>query len=793
MHQITHTHRILSPENGFLLGNGDLSVSVYQTETAIVWRFGKGNVWDRRLDLRDDPKPAHIDEVRRGILEEGWQVGTIGENLTALKGSKDEKRMREICQGSPKSYETRPYPCPKPVGELAMHLPPDLMNLDIRQTLSIEDGVVSIQCEQPGVFRLSLECWVDSRENILAVDWKAEDVPEQKYGHTPSIWFSLYRWADPRVEVFAARQYAKFRTGLVCGTNDPEKATPLPLPIAEEADGLWRIRQDFYPEKTYPQGSCCLMAPLSGEKTELPRWPLPDTAALHILPDEMAGCLTVGVTATGDLYGDTEGLTRLHELAGKPDFRETSRKNLAEDMKAYWSHSSFQCGEPLLENLWYENLYAFRCVYKKGTVPPGLFFPSTIGDYAHWHGDYHSNYNFQQPFWGICTSNHPEGLDSYFDGMEFFFRIGRKIARDYYSSRGVFVQLTAFPIDAEDDPIGVVPLGRMAYMTGWASSLYWYRYLCTLDKEWLNKTGYPAIRECALFFTDFLKLGPDGKYHAFPSNQGEEGFSGNPADFCDREEVADHLCYCLRSAIAAAEVLKTDEDLVSTWKNLLANYAADKAAAFPEGSLEQYRCAQNPPEFRANYLMERDLAKENTAWPAHGHYVHDWYFGHYPLIQIKRLYMGMSDTSLDYPRFLEEIRRWRHPNGLCWAMSVAHYGQIGAWTETLGVLGPLTEYILQSWDGCLRLFAGIPENVDLSFQNFRARGAFLVSASRKNGVVEQFSVFSEKGDDCSFVSPWPSAQILDEEGKNIEVFQDSWGRETFHTAPGILYELKPGQ
>ena len=63
---------VLQPEEGLLVGNGDLSVSIYQKPGQLAWRFGKNDVWDRRLDTSDDPEPAHIDEIARGIRDEGW-------------------------------------------------------------------------------------------------------------------------------------------------------------------------------------------------------------------------------------------------------------------------------------------------------------------------------------------------------------------------------------------------------------------------------------------------------------------------------------------------------------------------------------------------------------------------------------------------------------------------------------------------------------------------------------------------------------------------------------------------
>jgi alpha-L-fucosidase 2 len=145
----------------------------------------------------------------------------------------------------------------------------------------------------------------------------------------------------------------------------------------------------------------------------------------------------------------------------------------------------------------------------------------------------------------------------------------------------VFIQLSGYPIHAKDDPLGVAPMGRMAYMTGWAMNQYWWRYLYTLDTEWLRSTGYPVIRDCALFYTDFLQKGDDGLYHAFPSNQGEDGFTGDPKDYTDRAQVMVHARYCLRAAISASEILNVDDDLRGQWRDRLESCAGDNGQPGP--------------------------------------------------------------------------------------------------------------------------------------------------------------------------------------------------------------------
>ena len=615
-HVIEIDERVLAPEEGMLLGNGDLSASVYQARDGIIWRFGKPDVWDRRLDLSDDPKPADIDEIAHGIQVEGWKCGPYGGPVEATRGTKSPKRMRELCQGTPPSYIHRPYPCPKPVGELALRLPPDMAGMKIRQRLSIEEARLAITCSWPSGVQVEIDSFIHPVWNVLVVHWKVAHWNEQtRMGQKPPVWFSLYRWPDPTIQAFAARFFAESRHGAF-RECESSKATPLAPPVVKQDDGAWFIEQAFPPDPLFKDGFRYLMAPLAPQAAIEPvEMAATGEACLHALPraDATEGWMAVVVATSSDPGGPVECWRRLRAAVSEgpaQDFRgakgdkgvgparnfrgakgdkgvgparnfrgakgdrgegpaatfarwsEENRTQAAE----FWSKSRLRIADPLLENLWYETFHARRSTYRRGIVPPGLFLPSTVQDYSHWHGDYHMNYNFQEPFAGDYTANHLELGDAYFDGVKFMLPIGRKIARDYYHCRGVFIQLSMFPIEPADDPLSVAPMGRMAYMTGWAVNQYWWRYLHTLDKDWLSTTGYPVLRDAALFYTDFLKRGEDGLYHIFPSNQGEDGFSGNPKDYTDRAQVMQHMRYCLRATIGAAEALGVDEDLQKAWR-----------------------------------------------------------------------------------------------------------------------------------------------------------------------------------------------------------------------------------
>ena len=423
-HVIEIDGRVLAAEEGLLLGNGDLSVSVYQSADAVIWRFGKGDVWDRRLDLSDDPRPAHIDEIARGIRDEGWKCGPYGGPVVATRGTKNPKRMHELCQGAPPSYTRRPYPCPKPVGELALHLPPDIPGLKIRQRLVIEEARLEITCSWPSGVKIEIESFVAPAPNVLVVHWKVENWNERtQMGQKPPAWFSLYRWADPTIQAFAARFFAECRHNGFYECSSP-KATPLAPPVAKQEGGIWQIEQAFPPDPLFPAGFRCVMTPMASPAGIEPvNMAATGEAWLHVLPQAPAasGWVAVAVTTSSDRGGPLEEARRIRaRLGDRPEaaVQQWAAENRAKAVE-FWSRSRVRIQDPLLENLWYETLHARRCAYRRGTVPPGLFLPSTVRDYSHRHGDYHTNYNFQEPFTGDYTANQIEVGDAYFDGVKF--------------------------------------------------------------------------------------------------------------------------------------------------------------------------------------------------------------------------------------------------------------------------------------------------------------------------------------------------------------------------------------
>jgi alpha-L-fucosidase 2 len=95
---------------------------------------------------------------------------------------------------------------------------------------------------------------------------------------------------------------------------------------------------------------------------------------------------------------------------------------------------------------------------------------------------------------------------------------------------------------------------------------------------------------------------------------------------------------------------------------------------------------------------------------------------------------------------------------------------------------------MQSYQGTVRLFPNWPKDKDAAFKNLRAAGAFLISASQKNGRVDEITILSEKGSDLRLIVPWgASGTIVTPQGSK-EIIS---GSLHIKTRPGEQIKLYP--
>jgi len=838
---LSYDRKILSPESGEILGNGDLSVSVYQTKSRVVFRLGKGDFWDRRQDVRDDPiDPPTIAEFKR-IIEEGWR-GHLDGFLPPEGVEIDpawKARVEEIFSFV-NSYDYRPFPMPKPLCELAVCFPEHIIDFDVKHVQYVEQGRLELVCRViPNNWTVTLECFIDSEQNVMIVSWRGRGFSKGEHrcagreynphshgrGVGWPIRIKLQRWPDPHSRVFARNYDTEYDVGYRCEGivthMSYENAQPLPVPEVRHIQDMPYIDQITHGDPTFPSGFRVCTGLLASETDRVDfvtqeaydQW-----ARVYFNPATLEhGWVIIPVASSSDNERPDRVLRDMyHQVTADPKaYLDYSRNRTAQSAKAFWQRSRVDIDEPALQRTWISSLNILRAIYKPGTVPPGLFVPSTIPDYSYWHGDYHTNYNIQQPFWGVLTANHPELVESYMDACDFFVPMGRQMARELFDIDGLFIQLSGFPIPEQKDPMPSLPLGRMVYMTAWASQLHWWHYKYTGDKEMLQRRGYPFIRECAKFFLGYLEKWDDGYYHSYPSHSGEKGFCGSREKHLDSTQELGALRFLLRGAIDASKALDVDESLRNQWQERL-----DHLPPYPVstlGKIIEFQCKsltwlgeplpdpalkgfRDGAEFLPFPAEEVTFETDNDTWECISNACFpEAYQGSFDMGSYERSFMDlppkliwytMSELRLgrfkEFEGFCNVVKRWLRPNGAyeSFPTAIHGHGPQGLQTEGLGIIAPIQEMLLQSWDGILRIFPYWPDGKAAKFKRLRAHGAFLVSASKsKEGTIGPIEIHSEKGGKVRLLMPWKAAQAQCD-GQSISLVSDARGLAAWSTEPG---------
>jgi alpha-L-fucosidase 2 len=69
----------------------------------------------------------------------------------------------------------------------------------------------------------------------------------------------------------------------------------------------------------------------------------------------------------------------------------------------------------------------------------------------------------------------------------------------------------------------------------------------------------------------------------------------------------------------------------------------------------------------------------------------------------------------------------------------------------------IQEMLIQSHNGIIRIFPAVPADwKNISFSNLRTEGAFLVSAEKKDGITDSFTIIAPQGGIARIQLPFPT-------------------------------------
>ncbi|MCX5653165.1 MAG: hypothetical protein NTY65_00720 [Planctomycetota bacterium] len=457
--------------------------------------------------------------------------------------------------------------------------------------------------------------------------------------------------------------------------------------------------------------------------------------------------------------------------------------------QTFWSKSSIEIPDKVLEQHWYSALYIMASCSRAGKVAPGLWGNWITTDAPGWHGDFHLNYNFQAPFYGLYAANHPETTLPFYDAMNQAIPLGRRCA-ERAGWKGIH-----FPVSM--GPWGLCPEGEAKDHGQRSNAAYcalnfiWY-YQYTQDKDWLKHSGYQFLREVADFWENYLKF-ENGRYviHNDSMHEGS-GEDMNPL-------LSLGLVRTLfKNMLVMSADLGVDENRRAKWQDI-----CEKISPFPT----QERNGKTVFRYTEKGM---DWCDNNTLGIQH-------------IFPAGAIGLDSDPKLLEISRnMVDAMARWEDGNGSSsWYTFCARIGYDpqtiltrmrqmtdrnsmpnklltfgGGGIENVAGFHGITEMLLQSHDGVLRLFPCWPKDQDARFGGLRTVGAFLISAEMKNGVVSGVKILSEKGRDCTVVNPWPGSKVAlvrngRRPGSSAETKQGE--RFSFRTAVNETIELSPEQ
>ncbi len=783
-HAITRDRPAVNFFEGALLGNGGLGAVLTTRPDAVVIHFGHNNVWDIRV------AEEHRDEI--GTFQSVFErVKQIPAHYTTLE---QDEWYRHYCELMQANYRA-PYPRPFPCGSLVLGFDRHEAEL-LGHQLDVATGLCEVFFDVKGRHE-RLQVFVDphaDRTWLRYVD---------AYGQLTAAPFErIHLLPDPAtppdlpsytsIEDTTTHRLA-FRQTLPSLPATPalDRAFSLSIRTASALESRSRVNWAGVEEQMGP-----LERSLSNRSTFV---------ACVQLTEDLDACL---VNPLGDIPVPDEQTYEMVRSAGTAQWQ------------AFWNQSGVALDDDLLERIWYWNLYFLNCSAKAGTQCPGLFANwnyRNIG--TAWHGDYHMNYNTQQPFWGTFSTNHVDKHLPYVQLVHRLLPLSRSWAHDYYGLRGAYFPHSAYPAQMNIMPYPVPTWGWELCETPWTVQSLWWHYVYTLDRDFLAQQAFEPLREAVLFLVDYLRRPEahgqqwgDDRYHIFPTAPPElygltPGLSRNFDCIVDLTLTR----FVLKAFIEACQVLGREESeaaLIGEAQDVLAHLPDYPTADSPHGTVfvsvpgEDAGTVYNVP----NSTM--------TVFPGEDHGLHS------PREQYERaansyrqqhneggndlVFLNLQGARLgllDLERFKRQVLYCLLPNGTCTDMVLQVHGRysdttpydfmapMGIWFENFALPAVIDECLLQSYNGELRLFPNWPKGRRAEFRTLRAAGAFLVSANVADGAVQWVEVVSEAGAPLKVINPWDGPVRVTRSAGEIIITGD---RLTMDTQPGEVIGLQPG-
>ena len=792
---IVRRHDLLYPDaprfwqDGHILGNGDLGAIAY-APSHVAWTINKTDVFDAR---KADVRFLKDSEVREHLRQTGARNLKF---LDEAEACQDRTGIGKSCGivkmsfGNEHNWNSR-----------APH--------KIEQGLSLADATCRLKLDMH-LSHPRLRSFVAADRNVLAC--RIDNVSGGGWAYQLQLvqpfdleWPSPAQWGTSQDTVWFVQEmpgggcYAMVMTAVQQGAAAPD-------------DAFNRAVRSCYKR---------------GESQLAGAGQLGDRAWLSVQGHADFFLAVATSYESADPLAHAQRLARETREAGFEPLEQRHRQW----WRDFWSKSRIELPDaPDLERSWYFSLYETGSLHRRAPVPGlyGLWYGHTdepLGGLTSAH--YTHDQNIQIPVMPVFAVNHPELAEPFMDTYLNILPELLRQTREVYQRPGVCLPLGM-------DQLGqAIPSGGYRYSligSAYSGLMFVWAYRFTQNEQWLSDRIYPFLREVTRFYSAWMLKQPDGKYcldimippEIFTLARNE----------CSTLAL---FKPCLELAIEASRKLGGDEAERKGWEALLEHYPEIPSCdgiwqsgenidlnhpvqaayllypLFPGDGNTAY--IRETTARTLDRLHERDVELSYADDVGRRHFTRSW--SHFfPTMALLRL--GRKEEG--WALLLDSLRTYHKPNGLVShnaivevaseiserSLNMVFEGKLvvpgeeepvplsekQSASDPVATLNPLakrlvvpvsegngaslmmiTETLLQSHGGCIRLFPGLPESQRARFENLRAEGAFLVCAERNGNEVTFVCITAEVGGTARVENPWGThpVAITDSSGKQYLV------------------------
>ncbi len=468
--------------------------------------------------------------------------------------------------------------------------------------------------------------------------------------------------------------------------------------------------------------------------------------------------------------------------------------------KNFWSKSAVHIPDTLLEKQWYLEQYKFGSASRRGAPPISLqaVWTADNGRLPPWKGDFHHDLNTQLSYWPCYSANHLEEGLAYLDHLDKNKDNYRRFTKLYFGKDGIAVPGVTTLNGTEMG--GWVQYSLSPTTSSWLAQHYYLQWRYSMDKDFLKNRGYPWVKEVAAF-VEHITVKDENGNRKLPISSSPEINDNDISAWFHQNTNYDlalmKFTFFNASEMAAALGLKAEAE---HWKKIFAEFGDWALTANNELKIapslpykESHRHLSPMMAIHPLGLIKwEDGAKAQTIIRNSIHLVDsigpDWWCGYtYSwLANMKARAKDGNGAAKDLQLFARAfcLPNSFHVNG---DQTKSGYSRFHYRPFTLegnfAFAAGLQEMLLQSYAGFIEIMPAIPDEwKDVSFEQLRTEGAFLVNARKADGKMKQVTIVSEKGGTALLKSPFDKWTAAVKTNATIEDTHDGF----------IKIKYKPG-